>query len=133
MSTFDVLSRALRVLDRGPLAPALCASSAVPLLFHPADPKMLLFATNVLWKTTSGGQSWEIVSPDGVERGHADDSEYGGAQGWVAGNHRAQANLTEVERGLREAAQRGVELVVLPEMWPTSFPDAGVEDRKSVV
>jgi predicted dehydrogenase len=38
---------------------------------------------------------WEIVSPDGVERGHADDSEYGGAQGWVAGNHRAQANLTE--------------------------------------
>ena len=28
----------------------------MPLLFHPADPKMLLFATNVLWKTTSGGQ-----------------------------------------------------------------------------
>ena len=25
---------------------------------------MLLFATNVLWKTTSGGQDWEVVSPD---------------------------------------------------------------------
>jgi len=36
----------------------------LPLLFHPADPKMLLFATNVLWKTTSGGERWEIVSPD---------------------------------------------------------------------
>ena len=36
----------------------------MPLLFHPADPSMLLFATNVLWKTTSGGQAWEIVSPD---------------------------------------------------------------------
>jgi photosystem II stability/assembly factor-like uncharacterized protein len=36
----------------------------MPLLFHPADPKMLLFATNVLWKTTSGGQQWEIISPD---------------------------------------------------------------------
>lgn len=36
----------------------------MPLLFHPKDPKMLLFATNVLWKTTSGGQSWEIISPD---------------------------------------------------------------------
>jgi photosystem II stability/assembly factor-like uncharacterized protein len=36
----------------------------MPLMFHPADPKMLLFATNVLWKTTSGGQSWEIMSPD---------------------------------------------------------------------
>ncbi len=36
----------------------------MPLLFHPANPEMLLFATNVLWKTTSGGQEWEIISPD---------------------------------------------------------------------
>lgn len=36
----------------------------MPLLFHPADPTMLLFATNVLWKTTSGGQDWQIISPD---------------------------------------------------------------------
>jgi predicted amidohydrolase len=38
-----------------------------------------------------------------------------------------EANLGEVERGLREASDRGIELVVLPEMWPTSFPDAGVD------
>jgi predicted amidohydrolase len=30
-------------------------------------------------------------------------------------------NLRAVERGLLQAAERGVELVVLPEMWPTSF------------
>jgi len=36
----------------------------MPLLFHPADPHTLLFATNVLWKTTNGGQDWEIISPD---------------------------------------------------------------------
>ncbi len=36
----------------------------MPLMFHPADPKMLLFATNVLWKTTSGGYDWQIISPD---------------------------------------------------------------------
>ncbi|NJN42551.1 MAG: glycoside hydrolase, partial [Flammeovirgaceae bacterium] len=36
----------------------------LPLLFHPADDKMLLFATNVLWKTTTGGDQWEIISPD---------------------------------------------------------------------
>ena len=36
----------------------------MPLLFHPADPKTLLFATNVLWKTTDGGQQWQIISPD---------------------------------------------------------------------
>jgi omega-amidase len=37
------------------------------------------------------------------------------------------SNLAEVERGLREAAALGLELVVLPEMWPTSFPDAGAD------
>ena len=37
---------------------------SMPLLFHPADPTMLLFATNVLWKTTSGGQAWDVISPD---------------------------------------------------------------------
>ncbi|MCE2956368.1 MAG: WD40/YVTN/BNR-like repeat-containing protein [Bacteroidota bacterium] len=36
----------------------------LPLLFHPADDEMLLFATNVLWKTKTGGESWEIISPD---------------------------------------------------------------------
>ena len=36
----------------------------LPLLFHPADPNMLLFATNVLWKTMNGGNTWEIISPD---------------------------------------------------------------------
>ncbi|MDW3194704.1 MAG: glycoside hydrolase [Cytophagales bacterium] len=36
----------------------------MPLLFHPSDPNMLLFATNVLWKSLNGGDSWEIISPD---------------------------------------------------------------------
>jgi photosystem II stability/assembly factor-like uncharacterized protein len=36
----------------------------LPLLFHPADNTMLLFATNMLWKTTMGGDQWEVISPD---------------------------------------------------------------------
>jgi len=36
----------------------------LPLMFHPQDDNMLLFATNVLWKTMNGGQNWEIISPD---------------------------------------------------------------------
>jgi photosystem II stability/assembly factor-like uncharacterized protein len=40
------------------------ALRSMPLLFHPADPTMLLYATNVLWKTHDGGQNWEIISPD---------------------------------------------------------------------
>jgi predicted amidohydrolase len=35
------------------------------------------------------------------------------------------ANLASVERGLASAAERGIELVVLPEMWPTSFVAEG--------
>jgi photosystem II stability/assembly factor-like uncharacterized protein len=35
-----------------------------PLLFSPADPKMLLLAGNVVFKTMNGGHSWEIISPD---------------------------------------------------------------------
>ncbi len=34
-------------------------------------------------------------------------------------------NLERVVRGLRDAAAAGVRLVVLPEMWPTSFADLG--------
>lgn len=37
---------------------------SMPLMFHPADPQTLLYATNVLWKTRNGGESWEIISPD---------------------------------------------------------------------
>ena len=36
----------------------------MPLMFHPANPEVLLFATNVLWKTVNGGQSWTTISPD---------------------------------------------------------------------
>jgi NTE family protein len=35
ISVFDLASRKTRVLDRGALAPAICASCAVPGLFHP--------------------------------------------------------------------------------------------------
>jgi photosystem II stability/assembly factor-like uncharacterized protein len=35
-----------------------------PLVFSPVDPHTLYFASNVLFKTTSGGESWDIISPD---------------------------------------------------------------------
>ena len=36
----------------------------MPLLFSPVEPQTLFFATNVLFKTTTGGRRWEIISPD---------------------------------------------------------------------
>jgi omega-amidase len=48
-------------------------------------------------------------------------------------------NLSVVEAQLRLAAERGVELVLLPEMWASSFPSSGADlgarvesDRRSV-
>lgn len=35
-----------------------------PVIFSPVDPRILYFAGNVLFKTTSGGRSWEVISPD---------------------------------------------------------------------
>ncbi len=35
-----------------------------PIVFSPHDPKTLYFAGEVLFKTTDGGMSWTIVSPD---------------------------------------------------------------------
>ena len=35
-----------------------------PLMFSPVDPHLLYFASNVLFKTTDGGNSWQIISPD---------------------------------------------------------------------
>ncbi len=35
-----------------------------PVIFSPLDPHTLFLAGNVLFKTTNGGHSWEIISPD---------------------------------------------------------------------
>ena len=35
-----------------------------PVLFSPLDPHTLYFASNLLWKSTTGGRSWTKISPD---------------------------------------------------------------------
>ncbi len=35
-----------------------------PLIFSPVDPHVLYLGSNVLFRTTDGGNSWQIISPD---------------------------------------------------------------------
>ncbi len=36
----------------------------MPILFSPVDPHILYLGSNVLFKTTTGGSGWEVISPD---------------------------------------------------------------------
>lgn len=52
------------------ITPIVGASSAYraertePIMFSPVDPHVLYYATNVLFKTVNGGDSWVTISPD---------------------------------------------------------------------
>jgi len=35
-----------------------------PVVFSPVDPHVMYFASNALWKTMTGGKSWQKISPD---------------------------------------------------------------------
>ena len=52
-----------------PLQGSFRTDRTEPLVFSPADPHVLYYAANVLFKTASGGQSWQIISPD-LTRAH---------------------------------------------------------------
>ena len=40
----------------------------MPLLWSPADPKVLFYASNVVWKTSDQGHNWQRISPDLARR-----------------------------------------------------------------
>ncbi len=45
-------------------SPKYRAVRTMPLLFSPVDPHVLYYGTNILFKTTDGGHSWQEISPD---------------------------------------------------------------------
>ncbi|MGA9529732.1 MAG: glycoside hydrolase [Terriglobales bacterium] len=45
-------------------SPKYRADRTEPLIFSPVDPHILYYATNVLFKTSDGGNSWQTISKD---------------------------------------------------------------------
>ena len=45
-------------------SPKYRAVRTMPLMFSPVDPHVLYYGTNILFKTTDGGHSWQEISPD---------------------------------------------------------------------
>jgi photosystem II stability/assembly factor-like uncharacterized protein len=48
-----------------------------PVIFSTVDPHILYFAGNVLFKTTNGGHSWEVISPDLTRQKYDVPASYG--------------------------------------------------------
>ncbi|MDB4948354.1 MAG: glycosyl hydrolase repeat-containing protein [Gemmatimonadetes bacterium] len=53
----DVSPRAFR-------SPGYRLVRTAPIAFSPADPHLLFFASNTVWRTRDGGQHWDSISPD---------------------------------------------------------------------
>ncbi len=49
-----------------------------PLVFSPANPHVLYYATNILFKTIDGGNSWQTISPDLTREAPANPASVGG-------------------------------------------------------
>jgi photosystem II stability/assembly factor-like uncharacterized protein len=47
-----------------PLKEKYRAERTEPIMFSPIDPHVLYYAANVLFKTSDGGHSWQVISPD---------------------------------------------------------------------
>ena len=62
---FDWRTKQVQQVSPRPLRdPNYRVIRTMPIVFSPADPHVLFFASNTVWKTTNGGSSWAEISPD---------------------------------------------------------------------
>jgi len=83
-----------------------------PVLFSPADPHVLFYAGNVLFKTSNGGHSWDVISPDLSRKTYDIPASVG----------------TFSEDAKKQATQRGVIYAVAPSYKNVNVIWAGTDD-----
>lgn len=83
-----------------------------PVIFSPADPHVLFFSTNTLWKTKDGGRNWDQISPD-LTRKTFEVPE-------TVGKYRSQPTAA--------ASQRGVIYAVAPSPLDVNLIWIGTDD-----
>ena len=64
ISRFDQRSREVQNISPAPGSRKYRYLRTAPIIFSHVDPHVLYFAGNVLFKTTNGGHSWDVISPD---------------------------------------------------------------------
>jgi photosystem II stability/assembly factor-like uncharacterized protein len=83
-----------------------------PVLFSPVDPHTLYYAMNVLFKTTNGGDRWEIISPDLSRERPAVPPSVG----------------VFASAAMENQPRRGVIYTVAPSPWDINIIWAGTDD-----
>jgi photosystem II stability/assembly factor-like uncharacterized protein len=64
ISRFDQRTREVQNISPAPASRKYRYLRTAPIIFSHVDPHVLYFAGNVLFKTTNGGHSWDVISPD---------------------------------------------------------------------
>ena len=65
VSKFDwVTGQTQKVTPIAVASPKYRGERSEPIMFSPVDPHVLYYATNYLFKTINGGESWTTISPD---------------------------------------------------------------------
>ncbi len=86
-----------------------------PVVFSPKDPRVLYYAGNVLFRTTTGGRSWDVISPD-LSREAPEVPACVGVY-----------RKPDVEKAIRES-RRGVIYTVAPSPLDANLIWAGTDD-----
>jgi photosystem II stability/assembly factor-like uncharacterized protein len=83
-----------------------------PVLFSPVDPHILYFAGNVMFKTSDGGNHWEVISPDLTRESYEVPASVG----------------VYTEEARKQATRRGVIYTIAPSPKDGNIIWAGTDD-----